>query len=482
MRKGLFLTSTLITLLLVGFLFFGCDDDSINPPNNKTDASLNGTWVDEDGVKLILDNGNFEFSGFMKGNYTTNGNNITLIPTHFHGDALNSNMGEAWFESKWYSKSDLKTSLEYYYVSDEELNDIFSSQTGTYSVSGSKLTLTFYGDSQIFTKVGSSGDNNDISNSDNKEISNLVYVGVVAFNAKTENFPLSNNLGQAKSFISNRKNDVDSTALCYAVSESIKLFDAPGLPALDNKFIVTFTDGDDNYSSALYNDVPYGREYDKARTDLLSKSGIKSYAIGFGTSLRENDLMKLVVNGGEYRNATNTTNLNQVFQDIANSVLASSKNVVLITQKGNYTETNPKYFKITVSASQTANGTIDYSSIVICKLAGKQFSIITPSDYITFDAPVTGTESGTKINIPLNNLKYTSGGKECYIRNIKVEISTSQDSGYRVDVEDSSASSDITKKIGVVIVLDCTTSLGSAFGPMKTSANNFIETLAKNTR
>lgn len=478
MKKiNVFFLVLLAVLLTFGLIFAGCGEDDDN--SSKTDAGLNGTWTDEDGMKLVFNDGNYEFSGYEKGTYTTNGNNITLVPTHFHGDALNDAMGEILFQSKWYSKSDLKASSGYY-ISDGEINEIFSSYTGTYSISGDKLTLTFYGEKQTFTKSNSSGDNN--SNSNN-EISNLVYVGVVAFNAKTENFALSNNLGQAKSFISNRKNDVDSTALCYAVSESIKLFDASGLPALDNKFIVTFTDGDDNYSSALYSNVPYGQEYDKARTDLLSKTGIKSYAIGFGSSLRETDLKKLVVNGGEYRNATSTTNLNQVFQDIANSVLASSKNVVLITQRGNYTETNPKYFRITVSASQTVNSTnIDHSSTVICKLVGKQFSIVTPSTYITFDAPVTGTESDTKINIPLNNLKYTSGGNEYYIRNIKVEISTSQDSGYRVDVEDSSASSDITKKIGVVIVLDCTTSLGSAFEPMKTSANNFINTLANNTK
>jgi hypothetical protein len=325
-------------------------------------------------------------------------------------------------------------------------------------------------------------DNGNGNGNGGNETSNLVYVGVVAFNSSTEKFALSNNLGQAKSFIDNRNNNIDSTALCYAVSESTKLFDASGLPVLDNKYIVTLTDGDDNYSSALYSGVPYGQEYDKARTDLLSKAGIKSYAIGFGTSLRETDLRKLVVNEGEYRNAEYAYDLNQVFQDIANNVLASSKNVVLITQRGTYTEANPKYFRITVEASQSMGSYYTSSSTVTCKLVGNQFSIVTPSTYVTFDAPVTGTEAGTKINIPLNNLKYISGGSEYYIKDINVEISTSQNSGYRVDVEDSSASSDITKKIGVVIVLDCTTSLGSTFGPMKTSAKNFIDTLARNTK
>ena len=324
------------------------------------------------------------------------------------------------------------------------------------------------------------------SNSNTGQTSDLVYIGVVAFNAGITTFPLSNNLGQAKNFINGMNNNVDSTGLCYAVSESTKLFNASGLPALDYRYIVTFTDGDDNYSDRLYTNSPsyptvaYGQEYDQAKSDLSAKTGVKSYAIGFGTSLKETDLRKLVVNGGEYRNATSTATLNQVFQDIANSVLASSKNVVLTTQNGVFTEQYPKYFRITVTASQDSNTSTTVQSTVICKLVGLRLSIETPSANVTFDAPVTGTEAGTKINIPLNNLKYVSGGIEYYIRNIKVEKRRSQEPDYSEDVEDSSATSDVTKKIGVVIVLDCTTSLGSAFGPMKTAAVNFVNTLAGN--
>jgi hypothetical protein len=328
----------------------------------------------------------------------------------------------------------------------------------------------------------SSGGENNSNDSNSNETSDKVYVGVVAFNSQTSEFALSNNLGGAKRFINSKNNDVDSTALCYAVSKATMLFGVSDLPILDNIFVVSFTDGVDNSSSNLYSGIAQGQVYDKAKTDLSGITGLKSYAIGFGSSLNETNMRKLVVNGGEYRTASYAYDLDQVFQDIANSVLAASKNIVLVTQDGTYTEEYPKYFMITVEASSSLNSYSPSNATVKCKLVGNTFTIIQPSTYLTFDAPVTGSVSGGKMNIPLNNLKYKSGGSEYYIQDVKVEVSFSENSGYYEDVEDSYASSDITKKIGVVLVLDCSTSLGEAFGSVKSSANNFIDTLMQNTQ
>jgi hypothetical protein len=323
--------------------------------------------------------------------------------------------------------------------------------------------------------------NSDNGTTGGGETSDKVYIGVVAFNDKLSTFELSNNLGEAKKFINTKKNDVDRTALCYAVSEAALLFNASGLPTLDNIFVISFTDGVDNGSSSLYSGVAQGQVYDQANSDLLAVSGLKSYAIGFGSSLNQTNMQKLVVNGGEYRTASYAYDLDQVFQDIADNVLASSKNVVLSTNDGSYTESYPKYFKITVTAAPTANSYYTYSDTVTCKLVGYNFTIVTSGSNITFDVPVTGTVAGSKVVIPLNNLKYTSGGSEYYIQDVSVKISFTDTNDYYEDVEDSSASSDISRKIGVVLVLDCSTSLGESFSSVKSSANNFIDTLMENT-
>jgi uncharacterized repeat protein (TIGR02543 family) len=307
-----------------------------------------------------------------------------------------------------------------------------------------------------------------------EELSDRVYVGVVAFNDKTSEYALSNNLGRAKRFIHAKDNDVDSTALCYGISKAVTLFGAADLPVLDNLFIVSFTDGIDNSSSGLYTGVAQAQVYDRANSDLSNIPGMKSYAIGFGAEPNEANMKKLVINKGQYRTVS-AENMDQVFQDIAYSVLGSSKNIELVTQNGTYTERYPKYFKITV----TVKGGATHTASIKCALVGTTFSIIErdPGSYVSFDAPAAAVVTGSKMRIPLRNLTYARDGTEWYISAVEVQVSY-DNIVYRKDVEDGSALiNGDTKKTGVVLVLDCSKSLGSAFESVKTAAYNFIDTL-----
>jgi len=123
-----------ISLLVIFFCIFaaGC---------SKTDSALNGTWISEIGnTELKLNNGNFEHSEdgvpFMKGTYTTENSNITLTITHYYSDVF-----ESLPDSVWYSRSDIKKIIESRGrdISESELDEIFTSKTDKYSVSGNKL-------------------------------------------------------------------------------------------------------------------------------------------------------------------------------------------------------------------------------------------------------------------------------------------------------------------------------------------------------
>jgi hypothetical protein len=116
-----------------------------NTSGNKP-FTLNGRWVDSHGMTLVLNSGNWEYpSDFMKGTYTTSGNNITMTVTHIHG-------GVFGLDSKWYSKTELKSAVSS--LSDAELNEIFTSQTGTYSASGNTITIIswIWGEAETFTR------------------------------------------------------------------------------------------------------------------------------------------------------------------------------------------------------------------------------------------------------------------------------------------------------------------------------------------
>jgi len=110
---------------------------------------LNGTWVDSDGYEYTFDNGNIVISEgeslMSKGTYTTSGNSMTMTVTHVHGGHPGI---EGMLESRWYTRSQYEASSFGMYTSDEGLNQIFYTVTGTYSLSGNRLTL----DGEIFTR------------------------------------------------------------------------------------------------------------------------------------------------------------------------------------------------------------------------------------------------------------------------------------------------------------------------------------------
>jgi hypothetical protein len=131
----------------------------------RTDSALNGTWVSDDdgtGVEgtMIFSNRNWEISleesPMMKGTFTTSGGNFSLTVTQVHGGHREfSFMREYGLESKWYTRNQFGAAFSSYgTMPDSMLDDIFTTfMTGTYSVSGNKLTLTTDGVSSTFTKI-----------------------------------------------------------------------------------------------------------------------------------------------------------------------------------------------------------------------------------------------------------------------------------------------------------------------------------------
>lgn len=308
-----------------------------------------------------------------------------------------------------------------------------------------------------------------------------IYVGVVAFNKNVNQISLTNDLGAAKLFITTQTNDLDFTAFAYSVSKGNMMFDAAGLPAFDKIFMLNFSDGTDNYSNRKWGDegriVGQKFVYDTARYDLLERVGLNSYAIGFGNDVGFGpEMRKVVMGSGSYYNAVSSAQLQPTFNEIANSIIASSKNVVLKTNSGYYFEDNYKYFRFTFMSESNIADTI------LAKMSGNPndgftLDVVQPGTYAQFVSPAHGTEDEAtgKVLIPLNNLKFISEEEELQFE-FDVEVSFDGILYYR-DVEEASTAESISKRIAVVLVLDCSTSMGDAFEPMQSAAIDFIETL-----
>jgi hypothetical protein len=165
--------------LVFGMTLTGCDDGT------TTDTALNGTWSGSAdmgsganaSISIKFDNGKFEVTAngtpYEKGTYTTSNNSsITMTATDVYGSSFFTGL-----ESRWYTKAQLKAAIreyirnqhyEYYgnYPSESDLDtymetrvsffdSMFESQTGTYSISGTTLTITttYEGEDGTYTQT-----------------------------------------------------------------------------------------------------------------------------------------------------------------------------------------------------------------------------------------------------------------------------------------------------------------------------------------
>lgn len=335
-------------------------------------------------------------------------------------------------------------------------------------------------DSIKFVWSDGSGNGDDITGGE-VDPSKQLYIGVVAFNRDVRQMAITSDMEAVKAFINEQTNDKDFTAFAYSVSQGNKQFDAASLPEFDNIFMLNFSDGTDNYSNMKWGEegrnVPPSFVYDTARYDLLQRTGLNSYAIGFGNDVGFGEKMKKVVTGsGGYYNAKSSNDLQSTFNEIAKSMLASAKNVLLKTNPGYYSGYY-KYFRFTFAAEG------GYTDVIYAQMDGTPTTGYTlaiskqENGYAYFDAPAKGVvddETG-KVHIPLNNLKFVKDGRELqYIFTIEVSFDGEL---YYEDVEEASTAEEIGKRIAVVLVLDCSTSMGDAFAPMKAAAVDFIKTM-----
>jgi len=137
------------------------------------DKALEGTWIGSDEKELIFNKGNYEILP-LRGIYSTSDNNITITVTHMYSDFSIDEIDNEMIEiaSGWYTKNQLTTEIENILnklnlsetdMSTEdivealtEINDyfdnIFTTQTGTYSIIDNTLTIIIDDETEIFVK------------------------------------------------------------------------------------------------------------------------------------------------------------------------------------------------------------------------------------------------------------------------------------------------------------------------------------------
>ena len=325
-----------------------------------------------------------------------------------------------------------------------------------------------------------------------------LYLGIVGFNSELYTMPLGLlNQDTKREFV----NFVDGlamqngTILYHAVNTGLNSLAAAKIPEnLINVSVVTFTDGLDQ-GSYILSDYNSGSEYlsavnSRINNELVGGSNISAYSIGVrGSDVADvesfrNNLKKLssdpVHNVFEVNNMSEAQEkFAQIAQQLYNQSTFYNVTLKLPAQEPN---TRIRFTFDNVSESATSQCYIEGTYI---RTNGK--GQLTDIRYVGLECmsgvAVTASSEGIFDVFAFKNLTDMGGNQIStdYVKQWNWLESTSQWQ-YNSEFTPSGNTEVVNeyKSAMIMLVLDCSSSLGSDFVNMKTAANGFIETLSGN--
>lgn len=324
------------------------------------------------------------------------------------------------------------------------------------------------------------------------------YVGIMGFNNQIYSYPIhlltNSNLSQYTSFINNLTT-ANGTILCHAVNSALDSIDAAPIPEkLTNVTLVTFTDGLDvgswrmnsNYSSsASYLQGVHNRLF---RT-YMDGTPLTSYSIGIkGSDVTDEvrfskDLHSLATDSANVYTAKEMTEVNKKFRDIAAKIYHSySSHALTIILPAPEPDSRIRLtFDNVTDASQSEyylEGTYSFeecgmlNNVIYCGVKCADGSTLSSIPDGMFDI------------FTINNLE-TNLGERIVASMVKQWYYVPSTGNWQINSEFTPSSSiTITEDKNsavVLLVMDCSSSLGSNFSSVQNYAKEFVNILAGQT-
>ncbi len=328
-----------------------------------------------------------------------------------------------------------------------------------------------------------------------------LYMGVIGFNEtlKGKNISLltdyknTDNTYSFTSFV-NSMIMKDNTGLYYGVDNAINLLENATLPDdLEQVSIITFTDGLDNFSIELNTKYETRNAYRDAVKERIRNTSIKGKKINaFSIGVRGDDIqgegairefkagLDAMGDEGHVHELTDMNEVNDVFGDLARLLYNESANMVVkLKIPGGYDDNTKIRFtfdnvtdaaesEVYIEGTYRRNGTVrTLQDVVYHGVESSNGTTITGellsgNVYFSF-ADFDGVTVAEVMN-----------AKQWYSSSSKIEWIKNKEFGKDGDIEP-----EVNRKSAVIVlVLDCTSSLGSdGFSQMKTAATNFIRIL-----
>lgn len=325
----------------------------------------------------------------------------------------------------------------------------------------------------------------------------LVYLGIVGFNQELYEKPINILAKSTSNFFRSYVNDLSTkagTLLYYAVDNAIdRLSQYDFKTPISNVAIVTFTDGLDQGSLMMNSNYSTNEQYLNAIQRRIANTKVKGLPlIAYSVGLRGGDvsdynqfqanLQKLASSTDKAFEVSNMNDVNSRLKEISDRIISisnkqtvsmkipgqSNGTLIRFTFNGSTPESSTMYIEGTFNLADRSLRNVSYHGI---KALGNNYIQGTQDGiFVTFTFSGLQREDENGL-IPTTNIsQYTrSTGSDIWQRNSEF-------------TPNNNTLTTITHSGAVVmLVLDCSSSLGSQFGNLQSYAQSFINQLANNT-
>lgn len=326
----------------------------------------------------------------------------------------------------------------------------------------------------------------------------LVYMGIVGFNQELYEKPIDVLATSTSGFYTSYVNELtrkDGTLLYYAVDHALDMLKDASFPTpLTSVNLVTFTDGLDQGSLMMNSNYSTDEQYLEAVNKRICNTTVKglpvtAYSLGLrGSDVSDYDLFQKNLNklASTPEKAFEVSSMGAVrtrLQEICDQIISisnrqtfslkipgqSNGTLIRFTFDGNSADNSTLYIEGTFNLSNRSLTNVTYHGIKATSgsfVQGTQDGI-----FVTFTFTGMQREDGNGL-IPKDYVReyYKASGSSTWQQNSEF----TPNNNTQTTVTHSGAV--------IMLVLDCSNSLGSQFSDMRSYAQNFINQVAENTQ
>ncbi len=323
-----------------------------------------------------------------------------------------------------------------------------------------------------------------------------IYLGVSGFNESLYTYPVrqlnSTSLTGFNSFIDGLAMK-DGTILYYSVDEALNILQSTQLPGdVSTVAVVTFTDGLDQGSLGMQDKYIDKLEYlnavnERLKVATVAGQKVVAYSIGLkGNDVTDNNmftqnLKKLAYPSENAKEVSNMSEVNAKFEEIAKTL--SESNYIQKVKLKCPVVSNGARIRFTLD-NITTPSKVNSSKLYIEGIYNFREKSLENIVYYGMECEsgktVKGVQNGIFVSFTFDGIRTADNGliKSSDIREWEYVTSNS---GWQINSEfstENGADVEVTRSsAAIMLVLDSSSSLGSQFGTLKTSAKNFIKIL-----